>query len=57
VTQLGLLRNRHQERGDDFLYRRIIAFVELSCFNSGSWGLSSSGTILVARTLPNSTPH
>jgi hypothetical protein len=40
-----------------FRYRRIKAFVELSCPNSGSVAASNSGTIRWASTLPSSTPH
>jgi hypothetical protein len=38
-------------------YRRISAFVELSCVNSGSSADSNSGMIRWASALPSSTPH
>ncbi len=38
-------------------YRRINAFVELSCFKSGAVDSSISGMIFTARTFPSSTPH
>src|SRR6516164_1711434 len=41
----------------DFRYRRIKLLVELSWPSGGSAGLSSSGMMRWASTLPNSTPH
>src|SRR5262249_19807022 len=38
-------------------YRRIRVLVELSWLSTGSAGLSSSGIMRCARTLPSSTPH